>query len=90
MSETKQIIISKELHHNLKKYCVDNDVKIKDFTEAAVEAAILEKMTVEELKEKQYRDSFASTEQGQPMIRYGQAKHDNVKEAEEKPEEDPW
>jgi len=89
MSETKQIIISKQLHHNLKKYCVDNDVKIKDFTEAAVEAAILEKMTVEELKEKQYRDSLASTEKGGAMIRYGQAKHDNVKEAE-KPEEDPW
>ena len=66
----KQITISKEIHKNLKAYCANTEQKIKEFTEAVVEQAMLEQLTAEQIKEKQYRDSFASTSDGGPMIRY--------------------
>jgi len=89
MSETKQIIISKDLHRNLKKYCADNDQAMRDFADAVIENAIIEQVTIEDLKQKQYRDSYASTQQGGPMVRYGVKQPDNIREAEAivKPEE---
>ena len=84
MNENKQIVISKNLHKNLKSYCSLNEQKIKEYAEAALEYAIENQMTVEELKEKQYQDSYASTNRGDPMIRYG--KKENI--VEENPVEE--
>lgn len=87
--ENKQIVISKNLHRHLKSYCAQNDEKIKEYTEAALEFAINNKLTVEELKEKQYRDSLASTDMGGPMVRYGQKNiSDNIDAKDEKDEDD--
>lgn len=71
MSETKQVVINKDLHRKVKGFCVDKDQPIKEYAEAALEFAIDNEMTIEELKEKQYRDSLASTDIGGPMLRYG-------------------
>ena len=84
MIENKQIVISKSLHKDLKQYCASAEEKIKEYTEAALEYAIGRKMTVEELKEKQYKDSYASTSQGGPMLRYGSS---GQKTTENPPEE---
>ncbi len=71
MSETKQVVINKDLHKKVKGFCVDKDQPIKEYAEAALEFAVENEMTIEELKDKQYRDSLASTDMGGPMLRYG-------------------
>ena len=94
MSENKQIVINKSLHQNLKAFCAENDQKMKDYTEAVLENAIGQKLTIEEIQEKQYKDSYASTQKGGPMIRYGKKenKDDELPEITENvPEEkDEW
>lgn len=74
MSDNKQIVINQSLHRNLKTHCAENDQKIKEYAEAALEYAMENQLTIEQLKEKQYRDSYASTAQGGPMVRYGSKK----------------
>lgn len=71
MSETKQVVINKELHRKVKGFCVNKDQPIKEYAEAVLEFAVENEMTIEKLKDKQYMDSLASTNNGGPMMRYG-------------------
>ncbi len=84
--ENKQIIINKDLHKKVKSYCALTEQQIKEYTEAALQFAINNQLTVEDLKEKQYLDSYASTSIGGPMIRYGNKGKEEQEEQEEQGE----
>lgn len=92
MTDNKQIVINKNLHTTIKGYCASNENKIKEFAEAALEFAIDNKMTIDQLREKQYRDSVASVASGGNMIRYGKKNEEKIpdlnKITEEKTDDD--
>jgi hypothetical protein len=66
----KQIVINQELHKDLKKFCADNSQPIKDYTETLLKYAIGQNLSLEDIQDKQKKDSFASVSKGGPMIRY--------------------
>jgi hypothetical protein len=84
-----QVSIDKDLHKAVKVYAALNNQKIYQFVEDAIRTKI-EAMggsddaeeAASRMLEEQRRQSDASTEQGGPMVRFGQAQQQKEKEEE--------
>ena len=68
---TKQIVVDQDLHRQFHQDCVKKGLTMRAATERLIKDALGDSMGVEEIREKMYEDSAASTAEGGPMFRYG-------------------